>query len=1168
MSQNHTPRKSHQEETDWGRLLKEYMEKPPQEVDHTSLAEEDEEASDKEALDDLEALLRAQLAPRPAEALVPEDTLDSEEGADGLMAGSSAQEPDEDPDGALDDSDDSGDNSGDDSDHHDDLIDDRNEMEPPAEDIPEEPSDEENIDAEMLQDGQTDHAVMEDGRYNDQETDIPDTLDREIIDETTEIEAETGAGVQPETENEITVTQPLDQLNQEEDNDHKEEASEEPTSEEESEESPEPTPAPDDALNGMGVSSLLTSPAFLNGLDEVTRAKVLTILQEDNKEAAASADNDKAPEELSYLVTATPPAQMPPSSSNMTASPVSVPQEATTTAARGVMDAMGNSSLKDTIGNSSLKNTIGNCSLEDATCNGSLKNDTDDRQLQGDKDSANATARRTVSSENIPRSSAGTFVVSDHRFQAPEEDTSANTHISVVSAEEASLADDDVPDIEDPLADVPDLLSMLSKRHPLQRNTVAPGDTPLELMQTGLDTPSHSNESSNNQQEHQAQPDVASAPSGPSEDAADRDTEMLLRLGYEEELRTDADTSERTDRIKNQVLRRAHIGTRNSRPVAYREKEYNGREMTQDVEHTYRRTIRITWARLFVMVLGLMVGLIYDHLPTWSIHIPELSMFTTTVWYPLCGMALLLLFALPCLPRLWWGLRSLYDFEPVRDAVPAMAFLIGLLHHTMAAGAVALHAAGTSTLFVGGVLSIFTLTTLCDLLAAYAEKKSFALVSSGKPGFAMTVTQKVPSSGDRLLTVRRTLHIPDFFAWANHYNGRMGLLNYFLPIALLISLVAGSLTLLWKGDLWTDGVRIFTATYLAALPGSFLLSMVLPLWSANRTLAEHECTVIGEATPDVYIPSARKSHTQMHMADGYALRAISPNIITIRGDQNAMTWRLMACKLFALMDCALAEAEISVSKEDLDSIRVDMAESGEQYIKLYMTDIHTSETVELTAGTHEALTRLGISLPSVHREATYRKTAQAQVMYLAFDRHFRMACAVEYKPQLAFLRAVEQLEKLGCHVSLITYDPLVSQATLKSTDSTQTSVHLIRARQCGELYGTLSSGLLSCAKGLDILRPYLACHKIKKAYTYGAFLSGATLLCAGVTSILSFRMHMDSSIYPLFPLLWQGVSVLLSVVLTLLLVNAKTLQPGESIPRKRPVTRQDKTHGSSPTHTH
>ena len=153
-----------------------------------------------------------------------------------------------------------------------------------------------------------------------------------------------------------------------------------------------------------------------------------------------------------------------------------------------------------------------------------------------------------------------------------------------------------------------------------------------------------------------------------------------------------------------------------------------------------------------------------------------------------------------------------------------------------------------------------------------------------------------------------------------------------------------------------------------------------------------------------------------------------------------------------------------------------------------MTDTRSGGTVEVMLGSYEALAPLGVRLPPREAESSYRKTPDAQVLYLAFDRRFRLACACGLHIEPLFRQMTERLQALGCRVSVLSYDPLAGSSPLFTEEGEDLHVGLFRPRRYSRLYAPRSGGIVSVRDGLDILRGYFACCRIRTANRLGVLL--------------------------------------------------------------------------------
>lgn len=631
------------------------------------------------------------------------------------------------------------------------------------------------------------------------------------------------------------------------------------------------------------------------------------------------------------------------------------------------------------------------------------------------------------------------------------------------------------------------------------------------------------------------------------------DDELYIDLGYEGELRRTPSGAARADEVHRARQKREPVGTRNTIPPAYAGREYSGAAMTRRVEQGYRKALVYAILRLVFAAVGAVAGGIYDILSYVGV-----DGFTDSVAYPLIGFLLLLLFSAPSLSRMGLGLRSLWDFEPVRYAVPGMALIMTTLHTVILAAA-----GGDSVpiLFCGAAMLILTMTCICDLLSIRSQARSFGILSSGRARVTVTITDapgqrrsrmcaddmrdewertEEAAEGGVTLRVCRTSGIPNFFALVNRYPGRLSHLNYLLPTAMLLAIAAGGTALLTDGGLLTDALPRFTATYLACMPGAFLLSLILPYHVANRQLSEEGCALLGEATPEQYVPAiAKDKTTRILVPDGFLLHPIRPNEVTRTKDERSEEWISMAHKLFALLDCPLAGAGEPPRREELAELRIELAERGEGFLRLYLTDRRNEGSVEVHLGTYEALTPRGIHLPDRSQESTYRKTPNAQILYVAFDRRFRLVCACEYGIDPLFERFETELDRIGCRMTVLSHDPLIERSPL-FTDEDAPVRELYRPARYSQLYAARSGGMISVHEGLGVLKAYIACRRIRRANTIGQLFGWLWTIILGGLAVASSVLGVPVATLPWLCCAGQLITAAISSLPGLLLTRRHT----------------------------
>ena len=272
-----------------------------------------------------------------------------------------------------------------------------------------------------------------------------------------------------------------------------------------------------------------------------------------------------------------------------------------------------------------------------------------------------------------------------------------------------------------------------------------------------------------------------------------RDAELYLRLGYEEQL-TRTEQQEAVEEARRRARERQASAPHSETPAIKVRREYTGREQTPAIERGYARSRRLALTRLCVALVGALFGILHDILGIIPTTFGTLN-YPGTVLYPAVSVLLTVLFCLPFLSRLGRGLRSLFDFEPTRYAVSALALIAATAH-------------GLLTLFsrcpylYGGVaLFMLAVAAATEYVATVAEATAFSVVSAGKTSFVLT-SETTPASAvraetapaERVLTAVRTGRVSDFFARTGKYNPYMGRLNYLLPVALLASIACAAIT--------------------------------------------------------------------------------------------------------------------------------------------------------------------------------------------------------------------------------------------------------------------------------------------------------------------------------------------------------------------------------------
>jgi hypothetical protein len=226
----------------------------------------------------------------------------------------------------------------------------------------------------------------------------------------------------------------------------------------------------------------------------------------------------------------------------------------------------------------------------------------------------------------------------------------------------------------------------------------------------------------------------------------------------------------------------------------------------------------------------------------------------------------------------------------------------------------------------------------------------------------------------------------------------------------------------------------------------------------------------------------------------------------------------------------------------MERYRIDLSEQGEGFIRFHLTDRESEQAVEVLAGTHEALVKRGVRLPKKTMEETYKKSPDSHVLYLAFNRHFHMAYASEYRVGSTFGAVAEALTALGCGVSLSSYDPM-TDPDMKDLLYLRrhTAVDVVRPASHEAVRKTRSSGLVATARATDLIHPFAACRRMRRITRLShllCWLGIAVSLGITVLAVSLGQSHLLSSAYAV---LWQVLSALLAAGLCLATLTPKSL---------------------------
>ena len=532
------------------------------------------------------------------------------------------------------------------------------------------------------------------------------------------------------------------------------------------------------------------------------------------------------------------------------------------------------------------------------------------------------------------------------------------------------------------------------------------------------------------------------------------------------------------------------------------EKVQAARAELESARGAYPKTRVFAIARLIAAFVGAVIAVLYGSLPVVE---QSVSDALSPVVYPLFGLMWMILIALPFVTRLACGAMGLVRFAPTRYSVTVISMAVAFCYEVISM--IACAAAGIVLPSIEGIpLCMLAFAALSELFETFGAGNALSVVSSGRAVYVLsdgdtpaattlseyTADELIPRrKRPRPLTALRTTVVDHTVARMKQYNPYMSRLNYLLPAALGTALVIASVALLRGGHILTDGVRIFAVTYLAALPAAYLIAMSLPLHIANGRMRTKGCAIVSEADPETYARSQTKHRKcEFLIPERDVIMATRRKEITLREDDPASIdhWRRVANRFFHLLDIPLATDtpfEDDQSPEALAHLHVEISDADVHYMKAYLvndTPDHP-ETTEIVMGSHDALSRRGIRLPKRAMESVYRKSEDSHVVYLAFNGRFRLAYAVEYRVDPAFLDTMSRIGDCGMRPVMVSYDPMLTSAMLiEPRFAALGNIEVVRPDYTDVKSTLCSSGVVAMHGSRDLVYPLIACRRIHVGY--------------------------------------------------------------------------------------
>ena len=290
----------------------------------------------------------------------------------------------------------------------------------------------------------------------------------------------------------------------------------------------------------------------------------------------------------------------------------------------------------------------------------------------------------------------------------------------------------------------------------------------------------------------------------------------------------------------------------------------------------------------------------------------------------------------------------------------------------------------------------------------------------------------------------------------------------------------------------------------------------------------------------------------MIFSDGDALKIFNRKDITLRGDTQSEKYSRQANIVFRFLQTPLATEPV-LQEGKIDHYTIEIAETEEQYMRLYLVDTEENTSTEIMMGSHTALTRRGVRLPKLNMEQRYKKSEGSHVLYVAFNRNFHLAYAVEYRVGLRFMQIAASLQKMGCAVSVSSFDPLVDPSSegfrlLREQGITE----VLRPSAFEPIRQARSGGLLATGRSSDLWHTLKACRAMLATYRREHLCSWLSLLVAMGLVIPAVCLNREGLLISSTVALWQLCHLGITLWISRASAGRKALSQDDKSPQKTP----------------
>ncbi len=656
---------------------------------------------------------------------------------------------------------------------------------------------------------------------------------------------------------------------------------------------------------------------------------------------------------------------------------------------------------------------------------------------------------------------------------------------------------------------------------------------------------------------HQAKGERHSVELRASETLSENDVALLLRLGYENDLRSHQ-SIEQLRRIEKQtrelpITDRQRHGLAFGYSAAERDSDQNDPRRETRIKQTYRQNMTtVTWRLVFTVLFAVALTVL-DAMPLFaSVLPPRVASLATHPVAHLLALQLLVLCAIPSGKRLLYGAGRLLQLSPE----PICALLPVLVGNLVYNVIMALQPT-RYVLLNAPTAWLLVLFVVCDRLDLVRESATYDMVSAGEHKLVLSPTKphkKKILRGGRIVKiidedaglphyrVERAEKIDGYFELTNAPTRRYRRILTFLAAQLLLTLGVGGVSLLCSGLSW-HLLPAMLATMQLCAPVGILCMNSYALFAACRALRPAGATILGPGAVD-----EMAQEKILIFSDVELLQAKSSTEITMKGGGDPKRYVRYARRVF----CALGGTLGKINTSDLSEDRTD---GGVEIIRVYPEGVEArlDGKVHLLLGSSSFMKKNKIAVPTPDAEMMTRRSDESSILYLAVGGQVRLGYEINYRIHGSFEQMAAQLAKGTTTVAICSADPNITEQFLAASRAKKkTPIRLYKPirHERRRVLDSEQSGIVSVGKVRSVAAAIRWCEQIVENERWMSKIQAVLMFCGALLTALTFGVGTGAE-DALFGVLLMPLSLLFTLPVWVIGKTAPKTQETTSTPRPR-----------------